>query len=74
MPAISARKVPPLYLQAQFATIRSEVMPVIERVVDSQMFIMGETSPPGSKNRSRPTRIATMLSGAPPARTHCSLR
>src|SRR4051794_25679630 len=42
MPAISARKVPLLDLQAQFATIRSEVMPVIERVVDSQMFIMGE--------------------------------
>jgi dTDP-4-amino-4,6-dideoxygalactose transaminase len=42
MPAISARKVPLLDLQAQFATIRSEVMPAIERVVDSQMFIMGE--------------------------------
>lgn len=42
MPAISTRKVPLLDLQAQFATIRSEVMPAIERVVDSQMFIMGE--------------------------------
>lgn len=40
--AAPTRKVPLLDLQAQLATIRAEVMPVIERVVDSQMFIMGE--------------------------------
>jgi dTDP-4-amino-4,6-dideoxygalactose transaminase len=40
--ATTARKVPLLDLQAQLATIRQEVMSTIERVVDSQMFIMGE--------------------------------
>lgn len=40
--ATAARKVPLLDLQAQLATIRTEVMAAIERVVDSQMFIMGE--------------------------------
>jgi dTDP-4-amino-4,6-dideoxygalactose transaminase len=40
--ATPARKVPLLDLQAQLATIRSDVMATIERVVDSQMFIMGE--------------------------------
>jgi dTDP-4-amino-4,6-dideoxygalactose transaminase len=40
--ATAVRKVPLLDLQAQLATIRSEVMSTIERVVDSQMFIMGE--------------------------------
>jgi len=34
--------VPLLDLQAQLASIRQEVMSTIERVVDSQMFIMGE--------------------------------
>jgi dTDP-4-amino-4,6-dideoxygalactose transaminase len=40
--ATPARKVPLLDLQAQLATIRSDVMATVERVVDSQMFIMGE--------------------------------
>jgi dTDP-4-amino-4,6-dideoxygalactose transaminase len=40
--ATPARRVPLLDLQAQLATIRSDVMATVERVVDSQMFIMGE--------------------------------
>lgn len=34
--------VPLLDLKAQFAQIRAEVMPLIEQVCDSQMFILGE--------------------------------
>ena len=37
-----ARKVALLDLQAQLAPIRSEIMSAIERVVDSQKFILGE--------------------------------
>jgi dTDP-4-amino-4,6-dideoxygalactose transaminase len=36
------RKVPLLDLRAQFASIRDEVLPVIERVCESQQFILGE--------------------------------
>ncbi len=34
-------KVPLLDLQAQFATIRDEIMPVVEEVIESQRFILG---------------------------------
>ena len=36
------RNVPLLDLQAQLISIRSEVLSAIERVVDSQKFILGE--------------------------------
>ena len=36
------RKIPLLDLQAQFETIRNEVLPVVERVVASQQFILGD--------------------------------
>jgi dTDP-4-amino-4,6-dideoxygalactose transaminase len=36
------RKVPLLDLRAQFASIRDEVLPVIERVCQSQQFILGD--------------------------------
>jgi dTDP-4-amino-4,6-dideoxygalactose transaminase len=39
---MTGRRVPLLDLQAQLATIRPEVLATIERVVDSQKFILGE--------------------------------
>jgi dTDP-4-amino-4,6-dideoxygalactose transaminase len=39
---VQTRKVPLLDLQAQLAGIRAEVMSTLERVVDSQKFILGE--------------------------------
>jgi dTDP-4-amino-4,6-dideoxygalactose transaminase len=39
---VQTRKVPLLDLQAQLAGIRAEVMLTLERVVDSQKFILGE--------------------------------
>lgn len=39
---ITDRKVPLLDLRAQFHTIRHEVLPAIERVADSQTFILGD--------------------------------
>jgi dTDP-4-amino-4,6-dideoxygalactose transaminase len=36
------RKVPLLDLRAQFASIRDEVLPVVERVCESQQFILGD--------------------------------
>ena len=34
--------IPLLDLKSQFKTLKSEIMPVIEEVCDSQMFILGE--------------------------------
>src|SRR5919107_2510822 len=39
---MAIRKVPLLDLRAQFASIRDEVLPEIERVCESQHFILGD--------------------------------
>lgn len=39
---MALRKVPLLDLRAQFETIRAEILPVLERVAESQQFILGE--------------------------------
>lgn len=39
---MSLRKVPLLDLRAQYQSIRNEILPVMERVADSQQFILGE--------------------------------
>lgn len=41
-PLSGNRKVPLLDLQAQYRTIRDEILPAMERVAESQQFILGE--------------------------------
>lgn len=53
--------VPLLDLKAQYATLRSEIQPVVDEVLESQWFIGGHMFP-ASKKKSRSTWERSMAS------------